>query len=66
MRVDRLRDMRKQRQLSQQDIADRTGISMRMVQRYEAGENRIAVYKGLIVGFTANRQKHGVRRKADE
>lgn len=30
------------------------------------GENRIAVYKGLIVGFTANRQKHGVRRKADE
>lgn len=39
MRVDRLRESRELRKLTQQDLADRTGLSLRQIARYESGEN---------------------------
>lgn len=38
MRVDRLKDRRQELGLSQQDLADRTYTSLRMIQRYEMGD----------------------------
>lgn len=39
MRADRLKAIREKRQLSQQDLADRVGLSGRQIWRYENGES---------------------------
>lgn len=39
MRIDRLKEMREKRALSQQELAERAGISVRQLSRYEAGES---------------------------
>lgn len=39
MRVDRLKAVREQRQLTQRDLANRVGISDQQIYRYESGSN---------------------------
>lgn len=39
MRADRLRAVREQRHLSQQDLADRIGVHVKQIGRYESGAN---------------------------
>lgn len=39
LRADRLKDLRELRELTQEELADRSGVTLRSIQRYEAGEN---------------------------
>jgi transcriptional regulator with XRE-family HTH domain len=39
MRIDRLKEVRELRRLSQHDLADRSGISLSQISRYERGES---------------------------
>lgn len=39
MRVDRLKSIREMRGFTQQELAERSGISLRQVLRYESGES---------------------------
>ena len=39
MRIDRLRELREKMGLSQQDVADRSGVSLTQIWRYENGKS---------------------------
>jgi transcriptional regulator with XRE-family HTH domain len=39
MRTDRIKQVRESRSLSQQDLADRAGLSLKQIWRYENGES---------------------------
>lgn len=40
LRSDRLRQLREARQFTQEELAERAGLKLRMIQRYEAGESQ--------------------------
>ena len=49
-----LRDLRTSRGMSQEDIADRTGVSFQQIQKYEKGTNRISASRLLQISNTLN------------